>query len=107
MPESDAAAATAYVDLMEAMESAVPGTSIEPTPRIQAYVEALLARWPDIDVDEDSPWASAPLMGEASGSLVYFPMIFSRADEASEFAARVAGEHGLVCFDPQLERLRP
>ena len=29
------------------------------------------------------------------------------ADEASDYAAELASRHGLVCFDPQLGRLRP
>jgi hypothetical protein len=102
-PSDDVVAAARYESLMEQMESGELG---DPTPRIRAYVNALLARWPDIDEAEDSPWASSPLMGEASGPLVYFPMVFSRADEASTFAAGLARDHGLVCFDPQMECLR-
>jgi hypothetical protein len=102
-PSDDVGAAAHYGSLMDRMESGELG---EPTPRIRAYVEALLARWPDIDQSEDSPWASSPLMGEASGPLVYFPMVFSRADEASTFAAALARDHGLVCFDPQMGCLR-
>ncbi len=101
-PSDDEAAAEQYASLMDLMEAGDLG---EPTPRIRAYVEALLARWPDIDEAEDSPWASSPLMGEASGPIAYFPMVFSRADEAAAFAATVARDHGLVCFDPQSERL--
>jgi hypothetical protein len=80
-----------------------------PTPRIAAYVTALLDRYPDINTEagfHDSPWASAPLMSEASGPLVYFPMVASRGDETAVWAAQVAEEHGLVCFDPQTEQLR-
>jgi hypothetical protein len=74
-----------------------------------AYVEALLARYPDIGNAEgdESPWASGPLIGEAVGPMVYFPMVWSRCDEASAWAAQVAAEHGLVCYDLQLEKLRP
>jgi hypothetical protein len=82
---------------------------VEPTPRIAAYVTALLDRYPDINTKagyDASPWASAPLMSEASGPLIYFPMVSSRGDEASVWAAQVAEEHGLVCFDPQTEQLR-
>ncbi|MFG1915864.1 hypothetical protein [Micromonospora sp. NPDC048898] len=46
-------------------------------------------------------------MGEASGPFVYFPMVYSRCAEVSAGAARIAAEHGLVCFDPQLGVLRP
>jgi hypothetical protein len=53
-----------------------------PTPTIHAYVEALLERWPDIDEAEDSPWSTSPLIGEAIGSFVYFPMVWQRPAQA-------------------------
>lgn len=76
----------------------------EPSPRIEAYVEALVERYPD-DVP-GSPWASPPVMDEASGPIVYLLMSYSRAEEVSEYAAGLAREHGLVCYDPQGETLR-
>ncbi|GAA3576463.1 hypothetical protein [Kribbella ginsengisoli] len=80
-----------------------------PSPRLTAYVEALLARWPDIteEAGDESPWASGPLVEEIVGPFMYFPMGWSRSEEASAFAADVAHAHGLVCYDPQMERLRP
>jgi hypothetical protein len=80
-----------------------------PTPRIAAYVRALLDRYPDIDTDagEDSPWADGPLMRDASGPLIYFPLVYSQCDQASVWAAQIAQEHGLVCYDPQIGKLRP
>ena len=99
-PPSDAAAAEIYEQFMDRLEA---GDHEPPTERIRAYVSALLDRWPDIDEDggEDSPWADGPLIGNAFGSVIYFAMVWSRADEASEYASRVAEQHGLVCFDPQ------
>lgn len=47
------------------------------------------------------------LIGNAFGNAIYFAMVWSQAEEASEFAARLADQHALVCFDPQLETLRP
>ena len=81
---------------------------VEPHPAIVAYVHALLDRWPDITehAGENSPWSDGPLIGNASGNLFAFGMVFSMADEASEFAAQLASQRGLVCFDPQLGRLR-
>ncbi|QIY67972.1 hypothetical protein HEP84_53650 [Streptomyces sp. RLB1-33] len=76
----------------------------ELSPRIETYVEALVERYPD-DV-AGSPWASPPVMGEASGPIVYLLMSYSRAEEVSEYAAALAREHGLVCYDPQGETLR-
>lgn len=80
-----------------------------PSERIAAYVAALLERWCDITEDEEdtSPWSTGPLIGEASGPLVYFPMRWSMAEEASAYAAAVAESMGLVCFDVQQDRLRP
>ncbi|MEW1772742.1 hypothetical protein [Streptomyces sp. NPDC086777] len=51
--------------------------------------------------------AAADDRGEARGPLVYFPMRWSMADEASAYVAILADSMGLVCFDPQLNRLRP
>ncbi|WP_433199832.1 hypothetical protein ACQP00_27695 [Dactylosporangium sp. CS-047395] len=80
----------------------------EPTARIAAYVAALLERYPDIDTDDgaDSPWSTGPLIGEARGPLVYFPMVWSACEEVSAWAADLAAEHGLQCFDPQENRMR-
>ncbi|MFD8504283.1 hypothetical protein ACFV2L_16380 [Streptomyces sp. NPDC059687] len=80
-----------------------------PTERIAAYVAALLERWCDVteDVEDTSPWSTGPLIGEARGPLVYFPMRWSMAEEASNYAAALADSMGLVCFDPQQNRLRP
>lgn len=75
------------------------------TPRIAAYVEALLRRYPD-DV-EDVPWVSPPVIDEASGPTVYLLMPYIRSEEVCTFAAELAHEHGLVCYDPQGETLRP
>ncbi|MGW5974357.1 hypothetical protein [Streptomyces sp. NPDC055186] len=79
---------------------------VPPVPRIVAYVEALVERYPD-DVDRSVVWASPPILDEASGPVVYLLMSYSTAEEVSEYAASLAREHGLVCFDPQGECLRP
>jgi hypothetical protein len=103
-PADDEIARDVYNAMMELMEK---DADVPPTPRIRAYVDALLERWPNINESEDSPWSTSPLIDEANDSLIYFPMVFSMAEEASAFAADVASEYGLVCYDPQLERLRP
>lgn len=78
---------------------------VPPEPRITAYVQALVARYPD---DERSVvWASPPVLDEASGPIVYLLMSYGKAEEVSEYAAALAHEHGLICFDPQGECLRP
>jgi hypothetical protein len=74
-----------------------------PHGQIRAYVEALVEKWPE---DDDGPWSSPPLLESASGPIVYFSMVYSRADEVSEAAAQLAAEHDLVCFDPNRNILR-
>jgi hypothetical protein len=70
-----------------------------PVAENRAFARAFLDRYPDIDAvaGENSPWSSAPLIGEASGPLMYFPMVWSGCEEVSAWAAQLAYEHGLVC----------
>ncbi|WP_027342981.1 hypothetical protein [Hamadaea tsunoensis] len=106
-PASDEAAGEKFLALYERY---VETSELEPpTERIRAYAMALLDRYPDISADEenDSPWSTAPLLGEAVGPLMYFPMVWSRCVEISAWAADLAAEHGLVCWDPQASKLRP
>ncbi|MFC4046777.1 IS6 family transposase [Dactylosporangium siamense] len=81
---------------------------VAPVTRVAAYVDALLDRYPDLGTGDrwDSPWAAGPLINEARGPLIYFAMVWSRCEETSEFAARLAEEHGLNCYDPQWNQLR-
>ncbi|WP_229927919.1 hypothetical protein [Kitasatospora indigofera] len=74
--------------------------------RIAAFVSALLERWPEDEYDT-SPWSTGPLIREARGPLIYFPMRWGMAVEASAYAAEVASSTGLNCFDPQARQLRP
>lgn len=105
-PADDKAAGRCFRDLYDRyIDTDEP--EIPPTERITAFVGALLERWPDLSNDLDSPWSTGPLIKEARGPLIYFPMAWSRADEASAFAAEVASSMGLICFDPQARRLRP
>jgi hypothetical protein len=103
-PANDAAALAEFERLwahyFESAEDFVP------TERIADYVRALLERYPDLDDDDDSPWSTSPLMSEASGQIIYFPMVWSRCEEVSAWAADLAKQHGLNCFDPQSNQLR-
>ncbi|WP_255953102.1 hypothetical protein [Streptomyces odontomachi] len=81
----------------------------EVCPTVSAIAELLAIlsdRWPDRDAGEDTPWASTPLSGGASGPYVYITLAWSGADVASAYIAQVANRLGLVCFDPQLKALR-
>ena len=105
-PKSNAEAAKTFDALMKKYQEAE--SSPAATPAIRAYVEALLAKYPDLDDDneDECPWADAPLIANATGPLFYFAMVFSKAESASAFAADLAKKHGLVCFDPQSNELR-
>ncbi|MCX4573358.1 hypothetical protein OHB41_09215 [Streptomyces sp. NBC_01571] len=106
-PADDTSAARVFSDLYDRyIDSEIEEP---PSERIAAYVAALLERWCDLTEDEEdtSPWSTGPLIGEASGPLIYFPMRWSMAEEASAYAAAVAESMGLVCFDVQQDRLRP
>jgi hypothetical protein len=109
-PANDFAAAAQFKVLHERFMGRA--NHVPPTERIEAYVMALLSRYPDLSAGDDedgedgSPWSTSPLMGEASGPLVYFPMVWSRAEEVSGWAAELAAEHGLNCYDPQCNQLR-
>lgn len=77
----------------------------DPTP-IADYVAALVQRWPDSGPElDESPWADAPLMHLARGPLFCFQLVCSKLVEGADFAVRMAKEHELVCFDPQVEGL--
>ncbi|WP_328471690.1 hypothetical protein [Streptomyces sp. NBC_00448] len=103
-PFDNRAASSTYDDLYERfLES--DDVVAPPMPRIVAYVEALVARYPDDD--HSVVWASPPVIEEASGPIVYLLMSYGKAEEVSGYAAELASEHGLVCFDPQGECLRP
>jgi hypothetical protein len=52
---SDASAAEIYRARTQLLDEEAPVT-----PRIRAYAEALLARWPD--GDDESPWSVSPLL---------------------------------------------
>ncbi|MGI5140897.1 MULTISPECIES: hypothetical protein [unclassified Streptomyces] len=79
---------------------------VPPAPRIVAYVEALLQRYPD-HIDGPIVWASPPVIEEASGPILCMLMPYRKAEEVSDYAASLAREFGLVCYDPQGECLRP
>ncbi|MGX8904221.1 hypothetical protein ACR820_02895 [Streptomyces netropsis] len=106
-PSDDAVAG----EVFDALCAACMGQSIPPTDLIRRYVGELVERWPDLgqgdddEADEDSPWSTGPLINEASGPLIYFGMVYSKYEQATQFAAERAQALGIVCFDPQERRL--
>ncbi|MCY0936929.1 hypothetical protein OTB74_22625 [Streptomyces sp. H34-S4] len=103
-PLDDDQAGSTYDELCERYLQS-DDVAVPPMPRIVAYVEALIARYPEDD--RSVVWASAPVIEEASGPMVYLLISYGKAQEVGEYAAALAREHGLVCFDPQEECLRP
>ena len=104
-PADDGAAREEYGQLRARYIRSDP---VPPTARIAGYIRALLDRHPEIDTEagEDSPWATGPLMREASGPFLYLALVYSQCDEASAWIAQLAQDHGLVCYDLQAGELR-
>jgi hypothetical protein len=101
VPQDDKAAAQVFEELYERYFTESPR---RPHAQIRAYVEELVEKWPENE--EDGPWSTEPLIDNASGPIVYFSMVYSRADEVSEAATQIAADHGLVCFDANRNVLR-
>ncbi|RZT27873.1 hypothetical protein EV649_1647 [Kribbella sp. VKM Ac-2569] len=75
-----------------------------PHPRLVAYAEALLERWPE---GEGSPWAVEPLLSDAVGDVFPLSVLTVHAKVVAAYAAGMARKLGLVCYDPQEGLLRP
>ena len=108
-PRNGEEAARLYEELMDADEErAEHDLPPEPlTPPIDALLTEVTSRWPDgVDMDEESPWAMSNLRDDASGRFAYFCMTTSpRLNEVVAYIGQAAGRHGLVCYDPQSERV--
>jgi hypothetical protein len=57
--------------------------------RIQRSVDDLVTRWPDstTEAGNESPWADGPLIGNASGRMIYFAMTTSSGPEVADEVA--------------------
>ncbi|MFF2996972.1 hypothetical protein ACFVTC_20810 [Streptomyces sp. NPDC057950] len=86
-PLDDGAAGLVFDELyeryLESEEAAVPLL-----PRIDASASTLIERYPEDG--RDSPWASPPVIDEASGPIPYLLMSYVRAEEVSGYAASLA-----------------
>lgn len=102
----DAEAAGELVEtLLDALEADEP---VPPSPTIVAFMDDVLALWPDGDTGRDDfPWAVAPVMPEsASGGTAYLNLtVHDRIDSMVADIARLAREHGLQAYDPQTGEL--
>jgi hypothetical protein len=90
----------AYAVLVGLMDDDVES---DPDSAIEGLVASLLDRWPALGEpgDEESPWATGPEIGYASGSALYITMTYSGADRATPIIVAAARERGLRCYDPQ------
>ncbi|MBF6341813.1 hypothetical protein IU450_38930 [Nocardia abscessus] len=103
-PDSDEAAFEQFVDLAERH---LETEDLPPTPAIARYVSEVLRRWPDSDDNGGfGCWAGGGA-GDANGHVFEMHILPGYEAETATRAADLAYEHGLVCFDPQQERLRP
>lgn len=104
VPSSNDAALATFEDLSKRFLDAAP---TRPTKKIVDYVDALLARYPEIpDPDDEQtdevPWGSGPLIANASGPIVYIDMkLNSVFEEGWRYCVETAAAHGLIAFDPQ------
>ncbi len=77
-----------------------------PTPRLQAFLTDLEARWPDLDSPrasrKDSPWASGFFVDDGS---IVLNIQWPRAQEVARYVNELTERHGLQLFDPQTERV--
>lgn len=107
-PTSPEEADAEFARRMDAMEAALEEPAAVDS-QIREFVEAVLERYPELDDDSDdeSPWASAPLIDEAVGDVIYFSLTFSGARYARDVIADIAFSLDLVCYDPQLEQVLP
>lgn len=82
----------------------------EPTPAICKFVEALTTIWTDDPQDprsERSPWKGSPVLGDASGPIVFLNLRLRAELIVSTVIASIAEDHGLVTFDLMVGMLRP
>lgn len=102
-PKDDDAAAAEFERLYELY---VGDTPVPPVPELLAFLDEIMARYPDLtnlsdeDVD-DGVWSDGPLVNNAQGPLLYLGIVWSRVDEVVPFLVERARAHQLVVFDPQ------
>ncbi|MFB8085982.1 hypothetical protein [Streptomyces sp. NPDC055992] len=74
---------------------------VRPAAAVRGFHAALVAEFPEIedDADDSSPWSAGLDVGDG---FVLMPMQWGRAAEVAPRVIELAGEHGLVCFDPQV-----
>jgi hypothetical protein len=78
------------------------GGGVPPTPTMEAFLESLVARFPDdVEVEApENPWAFMPVRDCVQGAVGYFNVVWDSADDVVNGLPEIAHAHGLVCFDP-------
>lgn len=106
VPSSDADAYRIWGSYPDYVSS---GTALPLDPRIEKFVQTMLARWPEdvpVECADSIPWLDGPLIENANGSLLDFELAPNEAgDAAFDFAVRTAREQGLVAFDVTARKL--
>ncbi|MDH3228542.1 MAG: hypothetical protein OEN55_02005 [Alphaproteobacteria bacterium] len=80
-----------------------PDRSIEPGPRIAAFLGELTDRYPRLDALPEGDRASSPWSGDfcVSEDQVLIALGSSQCADAVELILELAERHSLVCFDPK------
>src|SRR5689334_16289742 len=93
-----------FHDRIEALEEVEPSPA---SPKLLEFVGALLARYPDLDDDNDTVWAAGPLSDEIIGDFINMAVVWPRVEEAQTFIRATAHQHGLHFYDPQSDVFYP
>lgn len=80
---------------------AILAERLPPSPKMLAFVDFLLAKYPDLTESDDTIWADGPLKNNISGSVISFTVTWSSYTEARMFIRPAARMHGLDFYDPQ------
>ncbi|GGJ72238.1 hypothetical protein [Streptomyces brasiliensis] len=74
--------------------------AVRPAAAVPGFYAALVAEFPEAEdaTDELSPWSAGLDVGDGH---VLMPMQWGRAAKVAPRVIELAGQHGLVCFDPQ------
>lgn len=106
-PASDAVAGQEYERRAEAVDAFTDVELAAAVPEIQAFLDEVLTRFPGLGEpgDEDSPWAVGPEPGDVNGDFAYLNMTYPGARACLEAVVEIAHRYGLVCFDPQSEKV--
>lgn len=99
-------------DFRDRLKALHEGPQSAPSPTLLKFVDALLARYPDlteVDPDDDNAtiWSDGPLQGNIIGNFINFGVIWSAYEAAQPWVRQVAHSHGLHFFDPQEGEFHP